>query len=146
MAFTQQMRIKLVHVTTLLPANIAFPRIGVRVATLVQKIQSLIGKPYPAENALQTAKRPFTCRPPDGRVRRLFRARGRDRPVRGRGVFSRGALRVLIRGSGPAPRRGRASGHDFPFQVLPQQALQGGDFYERTQAARCRRLQLHAAR
>lgn len=49
---TQQMRIKFVNVTALFAANVAFPRISVRMAAFVEEIQRLIGESYTAIDAL----------------------------------------------------------------------------------------------
>lgn len=52
MALAEQMRVELVHVAALLPADVALPRIGVRMATLVQEIERLIRESDPAEDTL----------------------------------------------------------------------------------------------
>lgn len=96
MTLTQQMGIKLVHVATLLAANVAFPRIRVRMTSLVQKIQSLIGKADPAKNALQTTQRSFTRTPPRRGIGRLLRTGGSYRSVRRGGPFVRRTLRILV--------------------------------------------------
>lgn len=146
MTLTQQVRIKLVHVTALLPADVAFPRVRVRMTPLVQKIQSLIREADPAKYALQPAERPLTCRPPHRRVRRLLGPGRRDRAVGRRRVLGRRALGVLVRRRGAPPGGRRAARHDLPLEVLAQQALQRRDLDQRAQAAGRRRLQLHAAR
>lgn len=53
------MRVKFVHVATLLPADVAFPRVGVGMAALVQEVQGLVGKDDTAINALKVGQRPF---------------------------------------------------------------------------------------
>lgn len=47
------MRVELVHVVHLLPADIALPRIALAVTSLVQEVQRLVGELNTAEQALQ---------------------------------------------------------------------------------------------
>lgn len=62
MTFTQQMRIEFVHIIQLFPANVAFPGITFTVATLVQEIQSLIGKFDATEQACEYLFAIYTTR------------------------------------------------------------------------------------
>lgn len=50
------MRVELVKITTLLPANIALPRIALAVTALVKKVQRLIWKRDATVGALETAR------------------------------------------------------------------------------------------
>lgn len=62
MTFTQQMRIEFVHIIQLFPAYVAFPGITFTVATLVQEIQSLVGKFYATEQACEYLFAIYTTR------------------------------------------------------------------------------------
>lgn len=53
MCVAQKMRIKLIDVSALLPADIALPGVALAVAALVQEVKCLVREPDPAEDALQ---------------------------------------------------------------------------------------------
>lgn len=96
MTFTQQMRIELVNVATLLPADVTFPRIRVRVTSFMQEVQSLVRKSDTAKYALKTRERPLAHGAPQRRVRRLFGAGGCDGSVGGGGGVAGRGLRIGV--------------------------------------------------
>jgi len=69
------MRIELVQIAALLPANIALPRVTFAVTTFVEEVQRLIRKRNATMSALKTA-------------------RARIRPGRGRRLASRVRIRI----------------------------------------------------
>lgn len=79
--FTEQMWIKLIHIRTLFPTDIAFPRIAIRMTTFMKEIQCLVRECNATKHTLQCRGWPFVRRSPACRVRRLFRSRWSDRSI-----------------------------------------------------------------
>lgn len=127
MTLAQQMRVELVQIAALLPANIALPRVTLAVTTFVEEVQRLIRKRDSTVSTLEA-----TC--------------ARIRPRRG------GRLAPRVRIGIPAAVVDAAAvivvagtGGELATQVVPQQRLERRHFDQGRQReiARCRACIVH---
>lgn len=117
MALTKKMRVELIQVTALFPADVTLPRVALAVASLVKEVKCLVWECDAAVCALKP-KDPLLRPAGAGRFPAVRSVRVN---VRVDGVRVACCPVVVVR-------------REFPSQVVPEEGLQGGDFDERRKA------------